>query len=359
MTQKTPPRQTEAQAAQTPRRLKLGTYQRGKFQKRIKHPGPKLPSSLRLFRQSLGTIRRNKLLFGVIFVVYLLLSVLLVRGFSNVANLPGVKSALLASHDGTWSVGTNLLGNLFSAATPTGTVTAANAYQSMLFLIISLVIIFALRQVYGKQVRPAPIKASFYKSTQQLIPFVLVLLVIGLQFIPLLIGSSIYSFVVTGGVIVGPLEQILCLTVLALLVISSFYMMTSSLVALYIVTLPDVKPVQALRSAKELVRFRRWTVMRKIIALPIIIFICVIVIMMPIVLFLTPVAEWLFFALSLGLLIVAQGMWQIHGRVFRVCNQAANSFQLEDVSGGTGIDTTSTRATCSCSSGSILDKSIS
>jgi len=38
--------------------------------------------------------------------------------------------------------------------------------------------------------------------------------------------------------------------------------------------------------------------------------------------------------------IEAQGMWQIHGRVFRVCNQAANSFQLEDVSGGTGIDTT-------------------
>lgn len=38
--------------------------------------------------------------------------------------------------------------------------------------------------------------------------------------------------------------------------------------------------------------------------------------------------------------IESQGMWQIHGRVFRVANQAANSFQLEDVSGGTGIDTT-------------------
>ncbi len=306
MTKKAAPtKRTEAQAVQTPRRLKVGKYQRGKFQKRIKHPGPKLPSSFRLFRQSLGTIKRNKVLFAAIFAIYAALSVLMVRGFSNVANLPGVKATLMASHDGTWSVGTNLLGSLFSAAAPPGTVTAASAYQSMLFLIISLVTIFALRQVYGKQVKPAPIKTSFYKGTQQLIPFVLVMLVIGLQLIPLLIGTSVYSFVVTGGVIVGLLEQTLCLSVLALLVLSSFYMMTSSLIALYIVTLPDVRPMQALRSARELVRFRRWTVMRKIIALPIIILVCVVVIMMPIVLFLTPIAEWLFFGLSLGLLIVA------------------------------------------------------
>ena len=39
--------------------------------------------------------------------------------------------------------------------------------------------------------------------------------------------------------------------------------------------------------------------------------------------------------------ITAQGMWQINARVFRVCSSAANDFRLEDVSGGTGIDTTS------------------
>lgn len=34
------------------------------------------------------------------------------------------------------------------------------------------------------------------------------------------------------------------------------------------------------------------------------------------------------------------GMRQINDRVFRVCNSATNTIQLEDVSGGTGIDTT-------------------
>lgn len=37
-----------------------------------------------------------------------------------------------------------------------------------------------------------------------------------------------------------------------------------------------------------------------------------------------------------------QGMWQLNNRVFRVCNVSTTvSFQLEDVSGGTGISTVS------------------
>ncbi len=39
----------------------------------------------------------------------------------------------------------------------------------------------------------------------------------------------------------------------------------SSLFALYIVTLPDMTPMKALRSARELARYRRWTVLRKIL----------------------------------------------------------------------------------------------
>jgi len=36
-----------------------------------------------------------------------------------------------------------------------------------------------------------------------------------------------------------------------------------------------------------------------------------------------------------------QGMWQLNGRVFRVCTVATNTFNLEDVSSGTGISTSS------------------
>lgn len=39
-------------------------------------------------------------------------------------------------------------------------------------------------------------------------------------------------------------------------------------------------------------------------------------------------------------LLTVQGMYQVNGRVFRVANVSGTNFQIEDVSGGTGIDTT-------------------
>ena len=39
------------------------------------------------------------------------------------------------------------------------------------------------------------------------------------------------------------------------------------------------------------------------------------------------------------IVLTVQGMWQLNDRVFRVCNVATDTFQLEDISGGTGIDT--------------------
>lgn len=39
--------------------------------------------------------------------------------------------------------------------------------------------------------------------------------------------------------------------------------------------------------------------------------------------------------------LTVQGMWQLNARVFRVASVATDTFQLEDVSGGTGISTAS------------------
>jgi hypothetical protein len=39
--------------------------------------------------------------------------------------------------------------------------------------------------------------------------------------------------------------------------------------------------------------------------------------------------------------LTVNGMWQLNGRVFRVCSVATDTFRLEDVSGGTGISTAS------------------
>ena len=299
---KAPIKQTEAQVAKGPRRLKPQQYQRGRLQKRIKHPGPKLAGSFRLFKHSLGVLRRNKKLFGGILAIYALLSLVLVKGFTSSSNLNLAKAALGNTRGGSLSDSTALLGNLFSTSGASNP--GASAYQSILFIIFSLAIIWALRQVYAKDPKGVRFKPVFYQSMGPLIPFLLVLGVITLQFIPLAVGTSIVALVVRNGIAVSGLEKSLWFALLFMFCLWTFYMLASSIFALYIVTLPDVTPMQALRSAKELVRFRRWTVMRKMLFLPVILFVLTCLIMLPVVMFWTGAAEWVLFVLGLALVIV-------------------------------------------------------
>ncbi len=80
-------------------------------------------------------------------------------------------------------------------------------------------------------------------------------------------------------------------------------MISSSIFALYIVTLPDMTPLKALRSARELVKGRRWAVILRLLSLPVILLIVAAIIMVPIIIVLTPVAQWVFFLLTMFTLV--------------------------------------------------------
>ncbi|MEO8785168.1 MAG: hypothetical protein ABI221_02565, partial [Candidatus Saccharimonadales bacterium] len=79
----------------------------------------------------------------------------------------------------------------------------------------------------------------------------------------------------------------------------SLYMMSASIVGLFIVTLPDMTPMAAWRAARNLMAGRRWLVLRKLLALPVALIVAVIVISLPFAVLLPPVAEWVFFALGI------------------------------------------------------------
>lgn len=296
---KASPKQTDGTR---PRRVKPQQYQRWRFQKRIKHPGPRVKGSFRLLQGSLGTIWQNKKLFGGLLLAYVVLSLLLVRGFSSTSNLVATKATLSNSHNSAISNGATLLGDLFSSNGSSNT--SATAYQSILFVVLSLAIIWSLRQVYGKTSSTVRVKAAFYQGMSAFVPFVLVFFVVILQLLPLVLGLGIFSLVIRNGLAVGALESGIWMLGLALCCMWSFYMVTSSVFALYIVTLPDVMPMQALRSAKDLVRYRRWTVMRKVLFMPVILFLITVIIMLPIVIIFTGLAEWVLFVLGLAMVII-------------------------------------------------------
>jgi hypothetical protein len=58
-------------------------------------------------------------------------------------------------------------------------------------------------------------------------------------------------------------------------------------------------PMKALRSARELVRYRRWTVLRKVLWLPFVLLLAAALIMVPIIIWLTALAQWIFFLLTM------------------------------------------------------------
>ena len=136
-----------------------------------------------------------------------------------------------------------------------------------------------------------------------LVPFILVFLVIMLQIVPFTVVAYMYTVVgATSG-----LEILLWGSVLLMLAVLTFYMLCSSIFALYIACLPGMQPVAALRSARQLVRYRRWAVTYRILFLPTVLFLASAVVLIPIILFITPAAVWVFFVMLMFMLPITHG----------------------------------------------------
>lgn len=292
-----------AASAASPRKLKKPKYASFQLTRRIK--GDKLPSAFLIFRKSVAVLARNWKLFLLIVVIYAVLNTLLVQGFTAISGAKDVKSALDQLFTDDWghvASGLTLFAYLLGASGSAADATAG-LYQIILALTVSLALIWALRQLHaGKKVR---MRDAFYNGMSPLVPFILVAVVISLQLIPMAIGVTLYATIVSAGIAATGLEQALWALLAFALSIVSLYMIMSSLFALYIVTLPDMTPMRALRSARQLVAARRWMVMRKVLFLPLALVFLTALIVVPLIFTATVVGAWVFFILSMLFLPVA------------------------------------------------------
>jgi hypothetical protein len=276
-------------------------------------PQASLPSIWQLTKSSWEIIWRHKELFFGITLVYGLLNLVLVQGLASGTDVSSLKHTLnqgFTGHFGALASGASAFAVLVTSA-GNGSSQTAGVYQLVLGLVTSLAVIWALRQVLvGAAIR---IRDAYYQGMYPFIPFILVVIVIGLQLIPLLIGSSLYALVITNGIAVNVIEKVLFGLIFAALAAVSIYLISSSLFALYIVTLPDMTPLKALRSARGLVKGRRWVIIRKVVCLPLILLIAAAIIMVPIIIVLTPLAQWVFFLLTMfGLVAIHTYMYLLY-----------------------------------------------
>jgi hypothetical protein len=269
-----------------------------------KHPKT-LPGAVTILRQTAVVIYRNKRLFFGLMAIYLIFSFLFIRGLVSAFNISEVKlnfETLLGEQSSSWSTAIALLGYLVSGggASPTD---SSSTYQVLLSIIVSLAVIWIVRQLQAGE-KPR-LRDGFYKGMYPLIPFVLVIIVICVQLIPLIIGNVTYSIIIQNGLAATVIEKVLWLLLFIFLALLTLYMLTSSVFSLYIVTLADMTPLKALRSARQLVLHRRLAVGLRIIVMPLILILLNIVILVPLLILFTPLAPLLFMLLVSFCLVAA------------------------------------------------------
>lgn len=222
-----------------------------------------LPKARKLFTASVRLLWRHKKVFVGMAAIYGLLNVVLVRGFAGSSDLVQFKSLLDSVFSGvTGKIAgsfTSFIYLLASSGSNSGS-DASSVYQTVLATIASLAIIWALRQVMANRV--VRVRDGFYQGMYPLVQFVLVLCLLGLQLIPLVVGTSLWSTVVGGGIAVHVWEKICWGILCAFGAWWSLRMITATVFALYIVTLPDMTPLRAYRNARQLVYGRRLLVWR-------------------------------------------------------------------------------------------------
>jgi hypothetical protein len=297
-------------------RLNYQTWMNNRSEYRAKRKP--LPSVWHITKVTSEVLWRYKKLFLGIIVVYALLNVVLVQGFASSNGITSWHNSVENTVHGHFSkVGDGLASfTILAGTSSSGSSSSSGAYQIVLVLIVSLSLIWALRQVIGgTKVR---IRDAYYKGAFPLVPFIILLFIIGLELLPALIGGTLYTLVMNNGIAVLGIEKIIWSLIFAGTMLLSLWLICSSIFALYIVTLPDMTPLRALRSARELVRYRRWTLLIKILYLPLLLLIIMAIIVAPVVILSSSFAPAVLFVLAMLALAI------VHGYMYNLYRELLN-----------------------------------
>ena len=276
---------SKRRAASSVRVRNLTRKQQRQKAKKDAQKRPALPGSFRLTAEVFKTLRKYWKPLGGIVIIYTLLNIIFASGLissisSNVHDIRGnLHPANPGQHVDRFSNAINGFGSLVTGGGSGGTATM----QVVLLILESLVIIWALRQLLAGE--GIGVKQAYYHSMAPLIPFVIITFVVIIQLLPLTVGSAVLALVLSSAVTNATAVNIIFGLIFVLLAAWTLYMLSSSIFALYVVTLPEMEPRDALRSAKNLARFRRWLLVRKILFLPLFVLLVMAIIIIPLILF--------------------------------------------------------------------------
>jgi len=221
----------------------------------------KLPGYWAFTAFVLKTFTTHKRLFLWLVVIFALLEAVFVGLASQ--DLYSQLSALLDNtSDGTFTgfwgsvgqAGLLLLSGMSGGLTPELT-EAQQIYSVIIFLLTWLTTVWLLRALLsGNKPR---IRDGLYNAGAPIVPTGIILMVLVLQLLPVTIGVIAMNAAISTHLFDTGIVAIHVSIAVGLLAVVSLYLITSTVIALVVVTLPGMYPMQALRAAGDLVVGRR------------------------------------------------------------------------------------------------------
>lgn len=249
------------------------------------------------------TLWQNKVLFIWLMLVYGLLTTLLV-GMAAQDTYSELSGLLRDTGGEFFKGGWNSLGQagLLLVSGMTGRLNmqltdAQQMYAVIIGLFTWLTTVWLLRAVLAG--RKPKLRDGLYNAGSPVLPTFLVMLALAIQLIPVAIVVIGFTALVPFGILEGGIEAMLFWAAALLLIGLSLYWITSTLIALVVVTLPGMYPMQAIRTAGDMVIGRRVRILFRLLWLLLVVAMAWVVIMIPLILFDTwlkgvlPAIEWL------------------------------------------------------------------
>lgn len=156
-------------------------------------------------------------------------------------------------------------------------------YAVIIGLLVWLTTVWALRALLAGQ-HPR-FRDALYNAGAPIVPTFLVVFVAAIQLLPAALGALVISAGVASGIAERGVEAMLLFASAGLLIVLSLYWITSTLIALVVVTLPGKYPLQAIKTAGDLVIGRRLRILLRLIWMSVCVALAWIIVMIPIILF--------------------------------------------------------------------------
>src|SRR5680860_170755 len=248
----------------------------------------KLPGYIAFTAYVWKTIWTNRKIFISLALVYAVLTVLLV-GIASQDTYTTLKETLNATGgdflSGSW--GEIGKASLLSLSAMTGGLSqslseAQQIYAAIIILLTWLTSIWLLRNILaGHKVK---LRDGLYSAGSPILSTFIVALLLLVQLLPLALALIGYTAAAATGLLSGGVEAMLFWFSAGLLAVLSLYWVTSTFFALVIVTLPGMYPLQAIRTAGDLVIGRRVKILLRLLWLILSIVLTWALIMIPMIL---------------------------------------------------------------------------